>query len=157
MTFQESRVGKLERENPSKSWPPSATTDGVPNPKELCPPPPAGCWWWWSSKKADVSNVGKRYPPAWSRFTTPTGLCGSGLSTEPVGICPPANRIPVTCCTICRKFDGSAVMKVVGERFETRGLRFAIFPLGGDGFGFRGTRFETVSGSDPPELETLCP
>jgi len=44
-------------------------------------------------------------------------------------------------------------MYVVGERFDARGLRFVIFPLGGAGF--RATRFETVSDSDPPELETL--
>nr|DAD43036.1 TPA_asm: hypothetical protein HUJ06_001266 [Nelumbo nucifera] len=56
------------------------------------------------------------------------------------------NRTPVTCCTIWRKLAGSAVMKVVGDRFDARDLRFEIFPVAA-GAVFR--RFVAISGSDP--------
>nr|DAD20465.1 TPA_asm: hypothetical protein HUJ06_021928 [Nelumbo nucifera] len=56
------------------------------------------------------------------------------------------NRTPVTCCTIWRKLAGSAVMKVVGDRFNAWDLRFEIFPVA---VGAVYQCFVAISGSDP--------
>jgi hypothetical protein len=76
-------------------------------------------------------------------------LCGSGFRIGTTGTGELPNLTPVTCCTICRKFDGSAVMKVVWDRFEARDFRFETFPPAA-GIALL-WRLGAVSGSEPQE------
>ncbi|GLT73194.1 hypothetical protein SLA2020_450680 [Shorea laevis] len=55
-------------------------------------------------------------------------LCSSGFRIGTTGTGELPNLTPVTCCTICRKLDESAVMKVVWDRFVARDFRFETFP-----------------------------
>lgn len=157
MTFHDSKVGKLGKVSKSNppTLPPSAKA--IFGPKESGPGPstpvkdpvpeldPITCCWRWSSKNADVSSVGKQPGPG-NRLQ---GLWGSGFRIGTSGACALPNLTPVTCCTICRKLAGSAVMKVVWDFLEARDFRFETLPPAG-GIGFR-WRFGAVSGSEPPE------
>jgi hypothetical protein len=92
-----------------------------------------------------VSRVGK-HPVPCNRVP---GLCGSGFRIGTTGTGEFPNLTPVTCCTICRKLDGSAVMKVVWDRFEARDFLFETFPPAA-GIPLL-WRLGAVSGSDPHE------
>ena len=148
MTFHDSRVGKLGKVSNSRPVaPPSATTGWKVMPPWVAVAGPITCWWWWSSKNSDVSRVGKQ--PS-NRFP---GLLGSGFKIGFTGSCELPNLTPVTCCTIWRKLAGSAVMKVVWDRFDARDFRLVIFPPAAPGIAVR--RFGAVSWSDPETPETL--
>jgi hypothetical protein len=85
------------------------------------------------------------------------GLCGSGFIICVTGICELLNLTPVTCCTICLKFAGSAVMNVVWVRFDARDFRFETFPELETGTAFLCLFIgRVVSWSEEPEtLETV--
>lgn len=161
ITFHDSSVGKLDRASKSSpELPPSPITDVWKlNGPDTTPDPPTdpdpgaitACCWWWSSKNADVSSVGK-HPAAWpTRDSLLPGLCGSGFNIGDTATWEFPNLTPVTCCTICRKFAGSAVMNVVWVRFDARDFRFEIFP--DKPFLWRFGR--EVSGSETETLETV--
>lgn len=141
MTRHDSKVGKAGNgdSNSKPAAQSGANETCCATPPDGSPAGPTTCWWWWPSEKADESSVGRH-----TCIRLPS-RCGSGFNTGEAGTCELPSRIPVTCCTICRKFDGSAVMKVVGERLEARDFRFVIFPP--VGIGFR-ARFGADSGSD---------
>lgn len=80
-----------------------------------------------------MSSVGKQ-PPGITGDRVPS-LCGSGLSIG--GNWELENLTPVTCCTICRKLAGSAVMKVVRVRLEARDLRLETLGEEETGMGLR--------------------
>lgn len=160
MTFHDSRVGKLDTASNSKPvLAPSPTREVWKSnwPDPMTDPTPApgtgpSCWWW-SNKKADVSSVGKHAPPI--PGNRPPGLWGSGFSTGAMATCALPNRTPVTCCTICLKFAGSAVMNVVWVFFDARAFRFVIFPEFGPAIVVVRCRFGIVSGSEPETVETV--
>lgn len=143
-------MGKLENESKSvKSGVDTAAvgvavTDAVaPEGAKTC------CRWmrWWSSRKADVSSVGKHPCPCITRLTP--GRWGSGFNSTGDGTWP-ANLTPVTCCTICRKFAGSAVINVVVDLFDARDFLFAAaLPAPFTGIANRRFAVAGVSGSDP--------
>lgn len=160
ITFHDSRVGKLENESKSaKSGVDAAAARGGCATEAAAEGGKTCCrWmWWWSSRKADVSRVGKHPCPCRARLTL--GRCGSGFNSTGAGTCkfPPGNLTPVTCCTICRKFAGSAVINVVVVFFDALDFRFApAFPPPLTGIEIRRLADAGVSGSDPEPPPLNC-
>lgn len=149
MTFHDSRVGKQGKVSKSK-----APQSGTPVRPDTFPPAPATatCGRLWSSRNADVSRVGK-HPPPGNRWP---GLWGSGFSIMGgIVTCVLPNLTPVTCCTICRKLAGSAVINVVWDLFDARDFLFETLPPAVGGIVLRCRLGAAVSGSEPDSPETV--